>query len=79
MGTREVRISEELYARVEAERRDDETMGETLERMVGGYDLVEFAEASRGEESLDVQSVDAETAAASDRNDEELRDDLGLE
>jgi hypothetical protein len=45
-------VSEGLYARVKSEKREDETMGEALERMVGGYSLVEFAEDAK---DLDVE------------------------
>jgi predicted CopG family antitoxin len=44
MGTKQVRVSEKLYARVEAEKRDDETFGEALERMLGEYTLIDFAD-----------------------------------
>ncbi|MFB6176928.1 MAG: hypothetical protein ABEI99_07260 [Halobaculum sp.] len=44
MGTRQVEISETLYARVEAANRPDETLGETLEGLVDDYSLTDFAE-----------------------------------
>lgn len=44
MGTRQMRVSEDLYARVKSENRDDETLAETLDRLVGGYSLTEFAD-----------------------------------
>ena len=37
-------MSEDLYARVESENREGETLGETLERMVDDYGLMDFAE-----------------------------------
>jgi predicted CopG family antitoxin len=44
MGTKQIRVSEDLYARVKSENRGDETLGETLERLVGGYSLTDFAD-----------------------------------
>jgi predicted CopG family antitoxin len=44
MGTKQIRVSDDLYARVRSENREDETLGETLERLVGGYSLTEFAD-----------------------------------
>lgn len=44
MGKRRIQVSEDLYARVRSENRGDETLGETLERMVDDYTLVDFAE-----------------------------------
>lgn len=78
MGTKQIRVSERLYARIESEKREGETMGEALERMVGGYDLLDFTADADGRESLDVDRIDAEMVAASNRNAEEIRDDLGL-
>lgn len=43
MGTRQIRVSEELYARIRSENREDETLGETLERLVDDYSLIDFA------------------------------------
>lgn len=79
MGTKQIRISERLYARVKSEKRDDETIGEALERMVGGYDLLDFAADAEGKESLDVEGIETEMAAASNQNAEEVREDLGIE
>jgi predicted CopG family antitoxin len=38
-----VRISEELYERISAHKRDDETMEETLRRLIGGPNPEEVA------------------------------------
>lgn len=79
MGTRQVRISERLYARVKDEKRADETMGEALERMVGGYDLLDFAADAEGSGSLDVERVETAMLEASERNATEAREDLDIE
>lgn len=44
MGTRQMRVSEDLYARVQSENREGETLAETLDRLVGGYGLTDFAD-----------------------------------
>lgn len=44
MGTKQIRVSDDLYARVKSENRGDETLGETLERLVDDYSLAEFAD-----------------------------------
>lgn len=79
MGTKQIRISERLYARVKSEKRDDETIGEALERMVGGYDLLDFAADAEGNESLDVEEIETEMRDASERNAEEVRETLDVE
>ena len=64
MGTKQIRVSEDLYARIESEKRPDETLGEALERLVGGYSLTEFAEDAA---ELDLGfSVEAATDGAVD-------------
>ena len=37
-------MSEDLYARAKSESREDETLGETLERLVEDYSLTDFAD-----------------------------------
>jgi len=36
MGTKSIQVPEEFHAYVKANRREDETMGETLVRLAGG-------------------------------------------
>ncbi len=36
-------MSEDLYARVQSENREGESLGETLERLVDDYSLMDFA------------------------------------
>ena len=79
MGTRQIRISERLYALVQDEKRADETIGEALKRMVGGYDLLDFAADAEGSETLDVERIETEMLEASERNAAEAREDLGVE
>lgn len=44
MATKQMRVSDDLYARVKAANRDGETLAETLDRLVGGYSLTDFAD-----------------------------------
>lgn len=43
MGTRQIRVSEDRFARVKRENREGESLGETLERLVDDYSLMDFA------------------------------------
>lgn len=43
MPTKQIRVSEDLYARVQSENREGESLGETLERLVDDYSLMDFA------------------------------------
>ena len=42
MGTRNVRLDEDVYERVKSEKRDDETFSEAIERLIGGASLLEL-------------------------------------
>ena len=42
MGTRNVRLDEDVYERVKNEKRDDETFSEAIERLIGGASLLEL-------------------------------------
>lgn len=51
MGTRTVRLNEDVYERVEAHKQDEETFSETIGRLIGGYSLMDFAGGLEGEEA----------------------------
>ncbi|PSQ05225.1 hypothetical protein BRC97_09810 [Halobacteriales archaeon QS_6_71_20] len=53
-----MRVSEDLYARVKSENREDETLSETLDRLVGGYSLIDLADDAE-ELDLDVSIEEA--------------------
>lgn len=40
MGTKQMRVSEDLYARVKSENREEETLAETLDRLVSSSQAV---------------------------------------
>ncbi|PSQ19495.1 hypothetical protein BRD04_10010 [Halobacteriales archaeon QS_9_67_17] len=44
MGTKHIRVDEDLHARIKSASREDETLGETLERLLEDYSLEQFAE-----------------------------------
>jgi hypothetical protein len=44
MSTRQIRVSEDLYARLQSYNREDESLGETLERLLNDYTLTDFAD-----------------------------------
>lgn len=46
-----IRVSEEVHARIEAHRREGETLGETLERLLRGPSLRELAGILSDEEA----------------------------
>lgn len=56
MASKQIRVSDRLYARVKSEKRDDETMGEALERMTNDFSLLDVVDEDR--------EYDAESARA---------------
>ncbi|KAB7515635.1 hypothetical protein DM867_00350 [Halosegnis rubeus] len=44
MGTKHLRVDEDLHAYIKSERRDGETLNETLKRLLDGYSLSQFAD-----------------------------------
>ncbi|MDS0301109.1 hypothetical protein NDI76_20440 [Halogeometricum sp. S1BR25-6] len=58
MGTKQMRVSEDLHARVKSENWEGETLAETLDRLVGGYSLTDFADDA-AELDLDVSVEEA--------------------
>ena len=74
MGTKQIRVSEDLYARIESEKRPGETLSDTLERLVDDYTLLDFAD-DMAELSDDHWEPD-ELEAALEESDEENREEL---
>ena len=78
METKTVRLDEEVYERIKAHKRDDETFSEAIDRLTGGYSLLDFARESEGEPSLDVEETKGAMGTASEEAAVEARDDLGI-
>ena len=77
MGTKQIRVSEDLYARIRSENREDETLGETLERLVGEYTLEDFAaDAAPAADAWDTDELEADLEDYDRRNREELDEQL---
>jgi predicted CopG family antitoxin len=55
MGTKSVRLDEEVYERVKAHKRDDETFSEAVARLMRDVSLLDLAD--------DGETYDAERAA----------------
>jgi hypothetical protein len=77
MGTKQIRVSERLYARVKGEKRDDETMGEALERMVDDYGLIDFADdVASARDAWDTDALERDFEDDDRRNLEALEEEL---
>lgn len=78
MGTRQMRVSEDLYARVQSENRADETLAETLDRLVDGYSLTDFADdmAEIDDPHPDPEELEREFEEADRRARDEIEDQI---
>ena len=69
MGTKSIRLDEDVYERNKAHKREDETFSEAIDRLTSEYSLLDFVggysdeDADRHRELLD----DAEEAAVAKR------------
>lgn len=70
-----IRVSAELHARITAHNRDDETLNDTLERLVGGPSLRELAGTLSGEEADRVRDAIEESHDAHDEEIDQLLDE----
>lgn len=77
MGTKQVRVSESLYARVQAEKRAGETFSDALERMVGDYGLTDFAtDVEAASDAWDTEALEADFEADDRENRDALDEEL---
>lgn len=57
MGTKTIRLDDEIYERIKAEKRQDETFSEAIERLIGEVSLLELADGLRGDAETDVKAA----------------------
>lgn len=43
MGTKSIRLDEDVYERIKAHKREDETFSEAIDRLTSDYSLLDFA------------------------------------
>lgn len=71
MASKNISLPEEVYERLREERREDESFGDAIDRLLGGRDLASFW----GEWSDDTASVARKTIEEGrERSDERLSD-----
>jgi len=57
MGTKNVRLDDDVYERVRSEKRADETFSEAIERLIGGASLLDLAGILSDEEAAEMREV----------------------
>jgi len=79
MGTKSVRLDEEVYERIAAHKRDDETFSEAIGRLTSDYSLLEFAGGYSAEAADRHRELLDEAAAAADDDRRERLRQLGID
>lgn len=51
MGTKSIRLDEDVYERIKAHKRKDETFSEAIDRLTSDYSLLDFAGGYSDEEA----------------------------
>lgn len=51
MGTKTIRLEEDVYERIKSEKRDDETFSETVERLISDSSLLDLVGILSDEEA----------------------------
>jgi predicted CopG family antitoxin len=75
MGTKTVRLEEDVYERVRSQKRDDETFSEAIDRLTGGASLLDLEETLDDEETEDVREAIEESREADIQESKEIHDD----
>lgn len=57
MGTKTIRLDDEIYERIREEKREDETFSEAIERLIGEVSLLELAGGLSEEDALEAKAA----------------------
>jgi len=74
MGTKHVRLDEDVYEAIRARKHEDETFSEAVERLVGGPSLLEIAGILSDEEADAFREAVDDVDAVDDEDIDELVD-----
>lgn len=72
MGTKTVRLDEDVYERIKSRKREDETFSEAIARLTDDYTLLDFADEFADEEERRWADEKEVIRAAEDEEDAEV-------
>jgi predicted CopG family antitoxin len=75
MGTKTVRLREDVYERIRSRKRDDETFSEAIDRLTGDASLGDLAGTLTDEEAAAAEAAAEASAEADRRESDELHDE----
>lgn len=74
MGTKTIRLDDDVYERVRAHKHDDETFSEAIDRLIGGASLLDLVGTVSDQEAAEMRkAIDRSRDAALDRERELAR------
>ena len=77
--TKTVRLDEDVYERIKAHKRDDETFSETIDRLVNDWTLLDY-DTGRSEAAIQQHRAAIEASEQAGREDtEELLERMGAD
>lgn len=79
MGTKQVRLSEDVYAKVEDEKRPDESFSDAIDRLISDWSLAEWAGWMSDEEATRQRELLGELERADRRETEDLVEQLDVD
>lgn len=79
MGTKQVRLSEDVYAKIQDEKRDGESFSDAIDRLTTDWSLAEWAGWTSDEAADRHRERLAELEAADRRETQALVDDLDVD
>jgi predicted CopG family antitoxin len=74
MGTKTVRLEEEVYERVRSQKRADETFSEAIDRLTGGASLLDLEGTLDDEEAEDLREAIEESRDTDIQESKEIHD-----
>lgn len=79
MGTKTIRLDEDVYERLRSRKRDDETFSEVVDRLVDDWSLLDLAETSSPSDAERHRELLARAEEAAHRDRDELLDQFGAD
>lgn len=74
MGSKQVRLDEAVYAKIEDRKRDDETFSDAVDRLIDDWSLAEFSTGMTDAEREQFQEARAAIEAKTAENTDDLLD-----
>lgn len=79
MGTKQVRLDEDVYAKIEDKKRTDESFSDAIDRLTSDWSLAEWGGWMDSNEAAEHRAMLDELAEADRKETDALLSDLGID